>query len=181
MPVVCATRFTGESHRAVAAAAALAKRRNERLYLAHVVSNGGFFGGRASPGDFRASLDAEVARLSAEGVMVTGDILSGKCEIALAKYCADREAGLLVVGDTEKAPALMASSLDRFALVVDVPLLVVRDEKPFVEWGADSPLKVMLAFDHTAASAVARDWLARLSEFGPIHLLATQVFVPEQE
>ena len=179
MPVVCATRFSGESRRAVVAAAAIAKRRNERLHLVHVTSAGGLFGGRASPTDSQAVLDAEVERLRAEGLTVTAEVLTGKFDVALAKYCADREAGLLVVGDTEKpAPALLSSSLDRFALVVDVPLLVVRDEGPFVRWGPDAPLKVMLAFDRTAASAVARDWVVRLAEFGPVHLVAVQVYVP---
>lgn len=164
------------------AAAAIAKRRSERLYLVHVASGGGLFAGRASPSDSQTVLEAEVARLSAEGLTVKADILNGKFEVAIAKYCAEREAGLLVVGDCEKpAPALMASALDRFALVVDVPLVVVRDEGPFVRWGPDSPLKVMLAFDRTAASAVARDWLVRLAEFGPIHLVATQIYVPEDE
>lgn len=181
MPVVCATRFSGESRRAVAAAAALAKRRHERLHLVHVASAGGLFSGRPSPSDSQSALEAEVARLKDEGLTVTSDILTGKFDTALAKYCADREAALLVVGDTEKAPTLLASSLDRFALVVDVPLVVVRDEAPFVRWGPDAPLKVMLAFDRTAASAVARDWIARLAEFGPIHLVATRVYVPEDE
>jgi nucleotide-binding universal stress UspA family protein len=166
----------------VVAAAALAKRRNERLYLVHVASSGGLFGGRASPSDSQSALEAEVDRLRSEGLSVTADILTGKFDVALSRYCVEREAGLLVVGDTEKpAPTIMASSLDRFALVVDVPLVVVRDEGPFVRWGPDSPLKVMLAFDRTAASAVARDWLVRLAEFGPVHLVATQIYVPEDE
>ncbi len=181
MPVVCATRFSGEWRRAVAAAAALAKLRGERLLLVHVASSGGLFGGPPSPNDSQALLDGEVARLTAEGLTVKADVLTGKLDVALAKYCADREAGVLVVGGGKPAPALLSSALDRCALVVDVPLVVVRDEGPFVRWGPDSPLRVMLAFDRTAASAVARDWLVRLAEFGPIHVVATQIYVAADE
>lgn len=148
----------------------------------HVATTGGLFGGKASPSDHQSVLDAEVERLRAEGLTVTAETLTGKFDEALARYCTERDAGLLVVGDIAKpAPTLMASTLDRFALLVDVPLLVVRDEGPLLRWDAQSPLRVALAFDRTAASAVARDWLVRLAEFGPIHLVALRVFAADDE
>jgi nucleotide-binding universal stress UspA family protein len=180
MPVVCATRFTDESRRALTVAAVLARKRGTPLHLVHVAASGIF--GRAVSGSVEHALDLEVQRLRGEGLQASGIILTGRLDEALRDVCREHDAEVLVVGDTvQRAPTLMASSLDQLAFSVDAPLLVVRDEGPFVRWGPEAPLKVMMGFDRTASAAVARDWLASLAAFGPLELLAAHAFVPEFE
>ena len=180
MPVVCATRFTEESRRSVAVAAVLARKRGTPLHLVHVAASGLF--GRGASAGAEKQLDDEVQRLQAQGCQASATVLVGRLDEALKDFCERVDAEVLVVGDTaRRAPSVMASALDRLAFSVEAPLLVVRDELPFVRWGPDSPLKVMIAFDRTASAAVARDWLVRLAAFGPLELLAAHAFVPEFE
>jgi nucleotide-binding universal stress UspA family protein len=180
MPVVCATRFTDESKRALTVAAVLARKRGTPLHLVHVAGSGLF--GRSVVGSPEKALDDEVQRLIREGCQATGTLLTGRLDEALKAFCAEKDAEILVVGDSAKrAPTLLASSLDQLAFAVEAPLLVVRDDLPFVRWGPDAPLKVMMAFDRTASAAVARDWLVRLAAFGPIQLLGAHAFDPDFE
>lgn len=183
MTIVCATRFSEESQHAVNAAVSLARRRNEPLCLVHVMSGGMLQAFSKQLADSaKTALDDEVLRLSKSGVTVTGELLTGKVGEALAKFCAQKDARLLVVGDTaKKATNLLAGSLDKLAYSVEAPLLVVRDERPFERWAEGKPLRVLLAFDRTESSAVARDWVSRLTEYGPIELVATQIYWPIEE
>ncbi len=183
MSIVCATRFSEESQHAVNAAAALARRRREPLHLVHVVTGGLLPGMRLQLTDAATTaLTDEVSRLKGPGLQVSSSLLHGRLEEALAAFCAKVDARLLVVGDTaRRTTALLTGTLDRLAYAIEAPLLVVRDERAFVQWGDPRPLSVLVAFDKTASSAVARDWVGRLSEFGPISLLATQVYWPTEE
>ncbi|MEK7830639.1 MAG: universal stress protein, partial [Acidobacteriota bacterium] len=77
---------------------------------------------------------------------------------------------------------LLAGTLDRLAYSVESPLLIMRDERPFERWAADGgELRVMLAFDRTASSAIARDWLARLAQFGTIDLSVLHLYWARDE
>jgi nucleotide-binding universal stress UspA family protein len=183
MTIVCATRFSEESQHAVNAAAALARRRKEPLHLVHVVTGGLLQSMRLQMTDTATTaLNDEVARLKTPGLQVSSALLHGRLEEALASFCAKVDAKLLVVGDTaRRTTALLTGTLDRLAYAIEAPLLVVRDERAFVQWSDTRPLSVLVAFDKTASSAVARDWVGRLSEFGPISLTATQVYWPTEE
>jgi nucleotide-binding universal stress UspA family protein len=182
MTIVCATRFSQESQHAVDAAAALARKKGASLSLVHVMPSGVLKTfSRSMAESAKKALDEEVRRLSEGGLTVTADVLSGKLDESLSRFCKERGARLLVVGDsTQRASMLLAGNLDKLAYSVEAPLLVVRDARPFEQWGK-RPLRVMMAFDQTAASAVARDWIARLSGFGPIELLAAQIVWPVEE
>lgn len=164
------------------AAAALARRRGGSLVLAHVMPSGVLKSfSRNLAESAKKALDEEVQRLSVGGLQVSGELLSGKLDEALSRLCAERKAKLLVVGDSSRRNlGLLAGDLDKLAYAVEAPLLVVRDARPFEKWGA-MPLRVMMAFDRTASSAVARDWIARISEFGPIELVAAQIYWPIEE
>ncbi len=185
MTILCATRFSEESLHAVNAAAALASRHREPLQVVHVVTGGLLPGTRLQLADSASTaLADEVARLKASrpGLQVSSALLHGRLEEALAKACTQVDASLVVVGDTARATsALPTGTLDRLAYSLEVPLLVVRDQRAFVEWSEARPLKVMVAFDRSASSAVARDWVARLADFGPVALTAAQIYWPLEE
>ena len=44
--------------------------------------------------------------------------------------------------------------------------------------GGLASLKVLLAIDHTWNSALAREWLAGLAEYGPLEVIATHIWSP---
>jgi nucleotide-binding universal stress UspA family protein len=181
MTIVCATHFTDSSFEAVKVAAGLARRHRQPLWLVSVLPHRNTDDEKQSA--VNDALLLEAAALSSEGLDVQTAVLHGPIERAVGQFCTDKKALLLVVGDTShSASRLFAGTLDKFAYGVELPLLVVRDFKPFEQWvGGSGPLKVVLALDHTWSSAVARDWISRLSEYGPIDLVAAHVWWPAEE
>ena len=184
MTIVCATRFTEESTRAVSVAAELAKAHQEPLHLVHVLP-----GGLTRPftekmvAAAQLTLEAEAMALGATGVRTHVTVLHGNVERSLSDFCREQKARLLVVGDTARPVSrVLADTFDKLSYSVETPMLVVRDPRPLIAWAQGSArLKAMLAFDRTESSQVARDWIYRLAEFGPIDLLATQVWWPYEE
>lgn len=184
MTIVCATRFTEESTQAVAVATELAKAHREPLALVHVLP-----GGLTRPWSDKlvaaaqATLETEANGIASTGVRTQVAVLHGNVERSLNDYCREQKARLLVVGDTARPVSkVLADTLDKLSYAVETPLLVVRDPRPLMAWAQGrARLKAMLAFDRTESSQVARDWVFRLAEFGPIDLLATQVWWPAAE
>jgi nucleotide-binding universal stress UspA family protein len=183
MTIVCATRFTEESSFAVTVAAQLARKHRQPLWLVHVLPSEMIrsWGDRLESAA-NSALAHEAQVLTQSGVEVQTAVLHGKLDDAVGRFCSAKSAALLVVGDTaQSVSGLRAGTLDRLAYGVQTPLLVVRDPKPFQEWIDGQPLKVMLALDGSASSAVARDWLSRLAEYGAVDLVATRVWWPLEE
>ncbi len=181
MSIVCATHFSNTSFDAVKAAAALASVHHERLHLISVLPARQ----AETPGDkvLGDALQLHVDALSADGLQAEMEVLHGTLEATVKRYCEDHAASLLVVGDSSTpTPLLLARPLHVFKDGIDVPLLVVRDPRPFEAWvGGTIALKVLLALDHTLNSAVARDWIVQLAKYGPIELVAAYVWWPPTE
>ena len=186
MTIVCATHFTDSSSDAVAVATHLARRTRQRLWLVTVLP--GVPVGPSAEGPRRETtvnnaLHLEASVVREQGVEVEVALLHGKMERAVGRLCDDVNARLLVVGDSShNRPSLFATPVDRLAYGVSVPLLVVRNEKPFEAWARGlAPLKVLLAIDHTWSSALAREWLAGLAVYGPLEVIATHIWSPVEE
>ena len=180
MTIVCATHFTDSSFNAVRVAGSLARKHRQPLWLVSVLPA---LNDSEVAVPVNDALLLEAAALAADGVEASTAVLHGPLERAVGQFCAEKKALLLVVGDTSHdTKAMFAGTLDKFAYGVELPLLVVKDPRPFDKWIAGaSPLKVMLALDHTWSSAVARDWISRLAEYGPIDLVAAHIWWPPDE
>ena len=179
MTIVCATHFTATSSDAVIVAAHLARRTGERLVLATVLSRGL---GASGPGAQAASdaLDRERQRLSALGLDVEATVLHGRVDRALGRLSSDVGARLLVVGDRRRT-SFLSTPVERIAFGVSVPLLVVRDLEPFQSWArGERPLAVLLGTGSTSTLPVAREWLTWLAAAGPLDVLVTQVWDPQE-
>lgn len=186
MTIVCATHFTDSSSDAVAVATHLARRTGQKLWLVTVLPGvplGPSVNGprRETTVNNALHLEASVAR--EQGVEVEVALLHGRMERAVGRLCNDVNARLLVVGDSSHTrSSLFATPVDRLAYGVSVPLLVVRNEKPFEAWArGQAPLKVLLAIDHTWSSALAREWLSGLAAYGPLEVIATHIWSPFDE
>lgn len=184
MTIVCATRFSEESAQAAAVAAELARRQKETLWLVHVLpARTGREPHDTIAASVEAALKGDAVLLARGGDHVKTAVLTGRLEEEVARFCVEKAARLLVVGDTSHPQTFFSGGpLDRLAYGVETPVLVVRDARPLTHWAnGGGPLKVMLALDRTASSAVARDWVSRLSDYGPIELVAGHVFWPREE
>ncbi len=186
MTIACATHFTDSSNEAVHVAAKLAKRTGQRLVIATVLPALQFtdaLGGRREA-DVTTKLEATALPLRGDGVEVDTLVLHGALDTAMSRLCDVTSAQLLLVGDSTHRPfsSFFGTPADRLAYELSVPMLMVRSARPFDAWAAgEGPLKVMLAIDHTWSSAVARDWIERLAAYGPIDLVATHVWSPDEE
>jgi nucleotide-binding universal stress UspA family protein len=178
MTIVCATHFTDSSFAAVKVAVGLARRHRQPLWLVSVLPTND-----ETQAVVNDALLLEAAALTTEGLTVRTAVLHGAIETTVGEFCVAKSALLLVVGDSSKSPSrLFAGTLDRFAFDTRLPLLVVRDFKPLEAWtNGKAPLKVMLALDHTWSSIVARDWITRLAEYGPVDLVAAHLWWPADE
>ncbi len=182
MTIVCATEFSEESAVAVSVAAGLAQKHNQRLLLVHVLTHPLLTRGEDVEASASVALAHDANELARGGAKVDIALLHGRLGQSVGQFCLDQRASLLVVGDTHEGGSVLATTLDKLAYAVEVPLLVVRDSKPFQAWIAgEVPLKVMLALDHSAASAVARNWIFRLAEYGPLDLVGAHVWWPYEE
>ncbi len=184
MTIVCATHFTDTSFAAIKVAAELARRHRQPLWLVSVVT-GTSTSSVPDPRELviRDALLLDAAALSSVELDVRTAVLHGAVERALAPFCKEKKARLLVVGDTAATIGpVVVGTLDKLIDGVNVPVLVVRDPKPFDAWARGAvPLKVLLALDHSLTSGIARDWIARLAEYGALDVVAAHVWWPEEE
>ncbi|HXG14939.1 MAG TPA: universal stress protein [Calidithermus sp.] len=186
--VVCGTDFSPSAAAAAGAAAALAKVLGGRLELVHVVD--GLWS--ELPEAARAPLLAEVGarlrteaeRLRTHGVEVREEILHGLADEALVARAEAVGAALIVVSSTgRRAPArwVLGSVAERTAQTAVVPVLVVRQATPLIEWAEGKRnLRVLVAADFSDSSEAALDWVARLRAVAPCDVvLAHSAWPPE--
>lgn len=176
MTIVCATHFSDSSSDAMEAAAVMARRAGERLVLATVVP------ATREPNGEVARLDELVASLRWDGGRVEGRVLRGGLGEAVRALCAEVGASLLVTGEDKSTleRRLFGAAVDVMAVGVSVPLLVVRDLRPFARWG-EAALRVLLAVDTRARPGTAVDRLTHLSTYGALEVLAAHVWSPAQD
>lgn len=180
MTIVCATDFSEGARQAATVAARLAARRERPLWLVHQVHPDQLIVAAEPVREgLQALLREEASRLSGLDAQVEVALLEDGSKRALADFCSQRDARLLVVGPPRgEVPYPGAGgSLDRIAQTTSMPLLRVRDAAPFQDWlSGKRPLRVMLGVDRSRGTLAARLWLEELGRYGPIELLAGHVY-----
>jgi nucleotide-binding universal stress UspA family protein len=185
MTILCATHFSDAAQRAATAAAELARRLDEPLFLVHVL-----------PGDLArafgqtlkdtasAALVDEVRRLEKLGARVSHQLLAGEPAEELARFVEEKGASLVVTaGPTSASPFLgLGGTVDRLATALPVPLLVMREDGAFTEWAKGTrPLKVMIGVDRSLPFEAARDWVRTLRKYGQVEVVAGRIYWPHEE
>lgn len=201
--ILCGTDFTGASYEAARAAAAIAARVGVPLALVHVLDfpltpDEGDAGGALSKRwkelfqpemeRRRTLLENEADRLTESGADVRVEVVAGAADEALIAAARERDARLIVVASLGRRNASawrLGSVADRLALSSPVPVLVVRDARPFEVWsdGRDGgrPLRVLLGVDFGRTADAAADWVAELKTTGPCEVVAGHVYEPDRE
>ena len=186
MKLVVGTDFSENARAAGITAAALARRWNDTLALAHVLDESM---SQRLPEEVRETLAAstndrlhsEAERLSSDGVKVEEHMLSGAPEQALAELATRSDARLVIVSSVGHRPGewLLGSVAERTAEVSPVPTLVVRSAGPFEAWArGERPLKIFIAVDFTDASDRAVQWVKNLIAAGPCEIVLGYVDWP---
>ena len=185
MTILCATHFSEAAQRATTAAAQLARRLDEPLFLVHVLSGDLSRAlGQSLHESASAALQQEVRRLEAMGARVSHQLLTGEAAEELARFAKEKGATLVVTaGPTSASPFLgVGGTVDRLATSLAVPLLVVRDPAPFEAWVAGTrPLRVMLGVERSQPFEAAREWVRLLRRHGPVEVVAGRIYWPHEE
>lgn len=184
MPVVCATNLSDSSSRAAQAAAALAARLREPLWLLGVLEGEAPAVGVA-PAEARRRLLEEAARLSSPGLTVEARLLEGPPGSVPGDELV-QGARLLVIsaeGWGPVSPWRRAPVPERLAQQARVPVWVVRRQgEALLDWAQGRRrLQVLVGVDESKTSACAVAWLRELRQVGPCDVLATTVCSPVEE
>jgi nucleotide-binding universal stress UspA family protein len=184
MSIIVGTDFSETSARAVAAAARLARRMSLPLHIVHALELGHdqFF---AEP---RAAfttwvtelLNRQADGLRHEGLSVDIHVRSKPADEALLDVARQADARLIVVAASQRGDKQdLGSRADRVAAQSHVPVLVVRDPKPFEAWTrGERPLRVVLGADLSLSAEAAMRWLDELTRLGPCEVVLVHLYWP---
>jgi len=189
MTVVCATDLTDSAGRAEVAAAHLAARLGGRRPLVHAVDLGReevYEEPRSAVVTWaRRHLDRTAIRLRRIGCDVDVAVEAGSPEEVVSGVARRLSARVVVVAPHgSRLPLIghLGSHTERLVREAPVPVLMVRDERPFVEWAMQGrPLRVLVGVDHTASSERALRWVVDLCRSGPCDVIAAHVYWPPGE
>ncbi|MFY0527425.1 universal stress protein [Archangium gephyra] len=187
MAVVCATNLSDVTGRAPQAAAAIAARLGEPLWLLGVFdSQHPSPQGPRSRDEARARLSSEAARLLSPGLTVESRLLEGAPGTLLVEDELVRGARLLVLSSEGWSPVSLwyrTPVFERVAQQAHVPVLVVRRQgDALADWAQGRRrLQVLVGVDDSRTSAAAVAWLHELRRVGPCDVLAVSVCSPVEE
>ncbi len=194
MTILCGTDFSPAARRALVAAAHVARMRRTGVRLIHVLDIPGAAEVLAERVESKVTefLESEerrlLADLAAEAAHVKGvapvecAVLAGRPGDVLLAEAARRSAELVcisAVGRRGDRPRFLGRTADRIAQRAGMPVLVVRDERPFRDWSSGArPLRVLVGLDLSPTSDAALRWLLTLRSAGPLVLTGAHVFWP---
>jgi len=185
MPIVCGTDLSETSLESIAAAVAIASRRGEdRLLLVHALD-----AAAAEDEDAREVLMASAttrvehqAALAAAGttLRVQAEVVIGPAVNTIVTYAETEGANLIVVGSrgySNSSVYRLGGTAERIVQAAPMPVLVVRESKPFVEWArTERALKFLVGVDDSAACEAAVRLAKRLRTAGPIDLVIGHIY-----
>jgi nucleotide-binding universal stress UspA family protein len=181
--ILCGTDFSRLGVRAATVAGLMARAGNRRLHLVHALRLPAEGAGPAP--DDRARLAKEAGRLRELSVQVSEDILWGEPDEALVREAARIEAGLIVVGAVGHRAVdrwLLGSCAARTAREAPVPVLVVREDRPFEDWLVHGrPLRILTGCEPGASSDAAVAWAGSLGALAPLDLIVVRLVLPGPE
>lgn len=182
MTILCGTDFSPPAAQAVRVAGLLAGRAGLGLHLAHVLRGES---PSETPEQARQALDREARGRMPPGLEPVAEVLAGLPDAALVECARQLHAGLLVVGAVGHRGIdrwLLGSCAERTAGEAPMPVLVVRNARPFEEWLLGGrALRVMVGCDEGPSSDAALVWAGGLARLGPIELVVTQLVRPDEE
>jgi nucleotide-binding universal stress UspA family protein len=187
MPVVCATNLSESSSRAAQAAAAIAARLREPLWLLGVLEGDSPTHAGPASLEARRRLLAEASRLRTPELTVETRLLEGPPGSALLSDEWVHGARLLVIaaeGWGPGSPWRRAPLHERLAQQARVPVLVVRRQggESLTDWAQGRRrLLVLVGVDDSRTSACAVAWLRELRQVGPCDVVAASVCSPVEE
>lgn len=184
MTIVCGTDLSDNANQAVKAAFALARLRHDReLVITHVL-DADAEDRDAAAASARDHLASCIAAASADRVPAARiEMVAGPPVESLVATTETEGGDLLVVSSRGNHASLLSLGGTSGGVVTSatVPVLVVRDAQPLVDWAAGRrPLRVMIGLDESASCDPAIGLVHRLRALGPVDLIAGHVYYADE-
>lgn len=190
MTIICATDFSDGATPAIAAAAAVADRFGApELFVVHALDPALSYLRFGDDDELRAAahgrLEATAATLKQRTrVKVRTALLTGAAVPSLLAFAEEQRATLLVVasqGHGRSPLYRLGGTSERLAQATRVPLLVVRDARPFEAW-ASGPrrLRVLLGVDWSTSCEPAIRWVKE-RRAAALEVIVGHVYYPSDE
>lgn len=189
MAIVCGTDFSARSHEAVSAAAAIAGRARDVLYLVTVidpetVKHMGPNSREKLEEGMKNRLLAEVDRVQPVSARCEAEVLFGDPPDRLKAYAEEKAAALLVVasaGHSDHSVLRLGGTSEKTASGATAPVLVVRDAAAFAAWAKGTrALRVVVGADDSPATDSAVRWVSALRAIGPVDLTIGRVYYGDE-
>lgn len=184
MSIICATDFSPYARHGEEAAASLAGRLGQPLWLIHVQEPEVELMTPASQTQVQAMLQERLTAianrlepLAKKPVKIA--VKQGRATPVVREFAKSHDANLIVVGSAgHGATALvkLGGTSERLASGSDIPVMVVREGDSFREWAEGRPFRALLALEEGEASASALRWLSRLRAVGPLDVVVGRVY-----
>ncbi len=179
MPILCGSDLSANSADALAAAIALAERRGDsELVLVHITDAGEAHPDLAAA---RGALSHQSDNVVSH-VKIRLEVRAGATAEILADLAAAEHADLIVVGAGAGPTATgIGSFAGRLVEVSTVPVLVVRDATPWIEFGrGQSAVKILAGVDDSATGELGLHWLKGLRQIGPVDVTLGAIYYPDE-
>ena len=184
MSIICATDFSHFARHAEEAAAALAGRLNQPLWLLHVQEPEVELMTPASQTQVQQLLQDRLSTIASRleplaGRPINFAVKQGRAPLIVRDFAKAHDANLIVIGSAgHGASGLMklGGTSERLASGSDLPVLVVREGDSFREWAEGKPFRALLGLEEGEASASALRWVSRMRAAGPLDVVVGRVY-----
>ena len=177
MKILCGTDFSEPAKEAAEVAAAMAARLMVPLHLIHCAADwlvpADLPAGHYLDADSRQSLATESLRLTRPGLAITTELCYGNASHHLVA-AATPDVCFVLVGSTGKGAVqrlILGSVADQVAQTCDVPVLIVKEAQPLLDWLLKrTNLCVLCAAELIQSSDAALAFTRQLSRMGETNL-----------
>jgi len=177
MSIICGTDLSPGSLRAIEVARALAGQRGDKdVILVHVVET------ERDGAKGRTALDTFAASAPASPVALRTELVVGTPEEALVSFAETENSDLIVISASSSPATLitLGSTAEKLIVASRVPVLVVRDPKPWTEFVAGKrALRLMLGVDDSVACDLGIQWTHALRARGPVEVVLGAIYYPD--
>jgi nucleotide-binding universal stress UspA family protein len=175
MSIICGTDLSERSAAALQVARALAGVRGDReVILVHVAPD------EAHAEKARAPLDAQANAVP--GVPVRAELAVGVPEERLISFADTEGTDLIVIAASSQPHTIvrLGSSAEKIIVHTRVPVLVVRDPQPWLDYAHGArPLRVLLGIDDSVACDLGIQWTQALRGRGPVEVVLGAIYYPD--
>ncbi|MBA2543309.1 MAG: universal stress protein [Deltaproteobacteria bacterium] len=176
MSIIVGTDISEAAGNALDVALALGKLRGDReVVLVHVAEDDD----DAALAAARPKLDALAASRKG-GLAIRTELVAGPVDQTLVQLAETESSDLIVVNARSRGKAPLGRNANLIISRSHVPVIVVRDPKPWLAYAAhERPLRLMLGIDDSAVCDLGIQWTHRMRSLGKVDVVLGAIYYPD--